>query len=243
MYKAERAVILAAGMGSRMQSVTVNTPKPLLEVNGKRMIETAIEALHKNGITDICIVTGYLKEKFHMLTGKYKGITLLENPLYQTCNNISSLYAARDYIGDSIIMDGDQIIQNPEILNPEFDKSCYVSAWTEEWTKEWLLHTKGGSIVSCSRTGGVRGWQLYSVSFWSRADGQKLRSHLEQAFVRGKKTDLYWDDIALFCYPEEYRLGIRQIKKGDIIELDELEELAEQDKGYKKYLREGVEIL
>ena len=51
MYKVERAIIMAAGIGKRMQPVTLETPKPLVRVNGIRMIDTVIRGLHKNGIT------------------------------------------------------------------------------------------------------------------------------------------------------------------------------------------------
>ena len=54
---------------------------------------------------------------------RYSGVRLIENPYYDTCNNISSLYVAREHIENAIILDGDQIIYNPEILAPEFERS------------------------------------------------------------------------------------------------------------------------
>ena len=63
-------------------------------------------------------MAGYLKEQFYSLEKEYPGLSVIENPYYDTCNNISSLYVARDLIGDTIILDGDQIIYNPEILDP-----------------------------------------------------------------------------------------------------------------------------
>ena len=98
MHKVERAIILAAGIGKRMNPVTLKTPKPLVKVNGVRMIDTIIKALYDNGITEIYIVVGYLKEQFSEVLKEYQGITLIENPYYATCNNISSLYVARDYL-------------------------------------------------------------------------------------------------------------------------------------------------
>lgn len=127
MHKVERAIIMAAGMGKRMNPVTLTTPKPLVEVNGVRMIDTIIRALQKNGITEIYIVVGYLKEKFSDLLKQYHGITLIENPYYETCNNISSLYVAREYLENAMILDGDQMIRNESILAAEFAQSGYNS--------------------------------------------------------------------------------------------------------------------
>lgn len=238
MYEVKHAIIVAAGMGKRMQPLTLDTPKPLLKVNGVRMIDTVIKALHANGIYQIYIVTGYLKEKFTCLEKAYKGIKLIENPYYDRCNNISSLYAARKYIGESMILDADQIIYNEKVLSKAFERSGYNCVWTKEETKEWLLTTENGIVTNCSRTGGKNGWQLYSISRWTRQDGERLRRHIETEFEKKKNTKVYWDDIALFCYPEQYQLGIYEMEAGDVVEIDSIEELAAMDKSYKTFLEE-----
>lgn len=236
MHRAKRAVIMAAGMGNRMRPVTLEMPKPLVKVRGRRMIDTMIDGLHAQGITEIYVVIGYQKEKFSQLKADYPDITLIENPYYETCNNISSLYVAREHIEDAIIADGDQILYHPEILAPEFDRSCYCCCRTKEHTEEWLLTVEDGIVTKCSRSGGQDGWQLYSVSFWSAEDGRRLKGHLEQEFEKKRHRDIFWDDIALFCYPKEYQLGIRPIKKGDLLEIDDLTELAALDGHYSKYV-------
>ena len=238
MSKIERAIIMAAGLGNRLNPITLTTPKPLIKVNGVRMIDTAISALHKNGISEIYVVVGYLKEQFKSLEKDYPGVVLLENPYYAECNNIASLYVARDYIENAIIMDGDQIIYNPEILSTDFDYSGYSSVWTDERTDEWLQTVENGVVTSCSRNGGKKGWQLYSVSRWNTDDGKKLKRHLEIEFEERKNRQIYWDDVAMFCYPEEYKLGIYPISKEDIVEIDNLQELAALDSYYRKYLEE-----
>ena len=239
MNKVKRAIIMAAGIGKRMQPLTLETPKPLIEVNGQRMIDTVINALHKNGIFEIYIVVGYLKEKFRVLLDEYTGITLIENPYYNTCNNISSLYVAREHLSDAIILDGDQIIYNPEILNPDFTYSGYNAIWTDESTDEWLLTVENDIITDCSRTGGEKGWQLYSVSRWNSEDAARLKKHLETEFEQNQNRQIYWDDVAMFCYPQEYTLGIKKMQKGDIIEIDTIGELAQLDKKYQKYINKA----
>lgn len=232
MHEAKRAIIMAAGIGNRMHPVTLDTPKPLVKVNGKRMIESVIDALKENGIDEIYIVVGYQKEQFEILLEAYDNIHLIENPYYEQYNNISSLYAAREYLGECVILDGDQIIYEPKILKKEFARSCYCCKWTEQETGEWLLTAEDNVVTHCSRTGGRQGWQLYSVSFWSKEDGLRLKHHLEVEFEEKKNRQIYWDDVALFCYPKEYALGIREISDGDIVEVDSFQELCGLDKSY-----------
>ncbi len=268
----KRAVIMAAGKGERLRPLTLRTPKPLIRVHGERMIDTVVKALHANGIFEICVVVGYRKEAFSGLPAEYPGLRLIENPGWERCNNISSLYAAREYLSDCIILDGDQLIRNPAVLAPEFTRSGYNAVWTEAETAEWLLTvedrntgalftpspgrygnrgtdaavstaaiaetaitshlSRAGAdpvITRCSRTGGRDGWQLYSISRWTAEDGARLRRHLELEFEAHHNTSVYWDDVPLFCHPEEYELGIFPMEKGDVTEIDTLAELAAED--------------
>ena len=209
MNTVKRAIIMAAGLGMRLQPLTLVTPKPLIKVHDEPMIENVIKGLYAQNINEICIVCGYLKEQFYYLEEKYTGIVIIENPYYKTCNNISSLYVARDYLEEAMILDGDQIID------------------------EWLMQVnEKEEVISCSRTGGQKGWQLYSVSRWTKDDGRKLKKHLEIEFEKGN-TQIYWDDVAMFCYPDEYKLGIYKMNKNDVIEIDSIEELKAIDYSYR----------
>ncbi len=236
LHAVKRAIIMAAGKGERMRPLTLTTPKPLIKVNGERMIDSVIHALHKDGILEIYVVVGYKKDQFLPLEAEFPGLHLIENPDYDIANNIASLYFAREHLSDCIILDGDQIIRNPDVLAPEFTRSGYNAVWTDVETKEWLLTVKDGVITHCSRTGGKGGWQLFSISRWTAEDGARLRRHLELEYAEKKNTAIYWDDVALFCHPEDYQLGVFQMNRDDVVEIDTLEELAAADPSYRRIL-------
>ncbi|SCZ81197.1 phosphocholine cytidylyltransferase family protein [Pseudobutyrivibrio xylanivorans] len=241
-HKVERAIIMAAGLGSRMRPVTDEIPKPLISVNGKQIICTVIDALIKNGINDISVVIGYKKEAFDALKLLYPNIVLIENPYYKNYNNISSLYCIREKLDkDCIILDGDQIIYNPNILTPYFNLSGYCATWTDSPTNEWVLQEENGIVTSCSRTGGNKGWQLYSISRWSEHDAKLLRKYVVEEFHNANNKNLYWDDIPMFLHSTSFKLGITPITNDDIIEIDCIEELIILDDSYKKYINESVD--
>ena len=228
----KRAIIMAAGTGKRLQPVTLETPKPLIKVNGVRMIDTVVSGLRENRIEEIYVVVGHLKEQFYSWAKGQRGVVIIENPYYDTCNNISSLYMAREYISDCIILDGDQIIYNPAVLSASFTRSGYNAVWCEGKTDEWLMDVENGIVKSCSRTGGSHGWQLYSISRWTLEDGKKLQAHLTHEFEHGNRQ-IYWDDVVMFYHFDDFKLGIREMQKSDVVEIDGLDELLAIDQSYR----------
>lgn len=235
MPKVENAIIMAAGLGTRMRPLTNEIPKPLVKVNGRRMIETIVQGLRDNGIEDISVVTGYLAEKFEFLIDKYPSLKLINNPYYQKYNNLSSLYVARNELKNTIILDGDQLINNLDVLNPEFVKSGYAGEWTNDWQDEWIMHTdKQGNVLSCDRDGGQNGWRLYSISKWTKDDSSRLAALVEKEFD-AKNYDIYWDDVAMSRYPDQFNLMVHPVEHNDIVEIDSLDELKEIDPSYQSY--------
>ena len=99
---------MAAGIGKRMQPLTFETPEASGQSEWRENDRHGCRWVAVNGISEIYVVVGYLKEQF-LEWGK--GVQIIENPYYDTCNNISSLYAARG-IWRLYHLDGDQIIYN-----------------------------------------------------------------------------------------------------------------------------------
>ena len=102
-----KAIVLAAGKGSRMGKLTQNIPKPLVNVNGKSIIERQLSILKQNGILDIIIVTGPHHEKFN-----FKNVVCVNNLDYKKHDTLGSFMTARDYMNDEIITTyADQIFE------------------------------------------------------------------------------------------------------------------------------------
>ena len=135
-----QALMLAAGMGKRLGRYTKNATKCMVPVNGKTLIEYAIESLIYAGIKKFTMVVGYKKDVLkNFLKGKYPQIQIdfIDNDVYDSTNNIYSLYLARDVLSsdDTILLESD-LIFDKEIIreivsSPE--KNLAVVSHFENW--------------------------------------------------------------------------------------------------------------
>ncbi|KXA59499.1 hypothetical protein HMPREF3228_01375 [Streptococcus mitis] len=116
--------------------MTENTPKALVQVNQKPLIEYQIEFLKEKGINDIIIV-GYLKEQFDYLKEKY-GVRLVFNDKYADYNNFYSLYLVKEELANRYVIDADNYLFKNMFRN-DLTRSTYFSVYREDCTNEWFL--------------------------------------------------------------------------------------------------------
>lgn len=232
-YRVRKAIILAAGFGQRLAPVTLDTPKPLVKVNGVRILDTLLDALYAKGITNITIVRGYKREQFDQLLEKYPTIRFIDNPEFNLANNISSLIHAIDLIDRCYICEADLYITNPEIINKYEYRSNYLGAKVTE-TDDWCFKKRNGNAVGY-QMGGTDCYQAFGISYWNGEDSEKLKSDLRKVYaMRGGRENL-WEQVPLRIMKKNYKLEIRKCHKSDIIEIDNFIELIAADPSYAKY--------
>lgn len=118
-----QAIIMAAGKGSRLGTLTENKPKAFLKINGIPLIEYNIALLHAYGITDILIVTGYQNECFEEMTREISGIRCIYNPFYEMVNVLGSFYIAQEYLSEDTIYLHADTLCSPDILKAMLDST------------------------------------------------------------------------------------------------------------------------
>jgi CTP:phosphocholine cytidylyltransferase-like protein len=229
-YKVKRAVIIAAGFGSRLVPITLNTPKPLVRVNGKRIIDSALDALKMAGIEEIHIIRGYLGEQFDQLLYKYPNVKFIENPHYNEANIISSVKLAGDLVKNAYILEADLLLYNPKLIKKYQYSSNYLGIPTEK-TDDWCFFVKDG-IISKMAIGGKNCHQMVGVSYWTEEDGAKLCEDVKSVFASPGGKERYWDQVPLEYCISNYSVAIRECKFSDIIEIDTFNELKAIDKSY-----------
>ncbi len=229
-YRAKRAVFIAAGFGSRMVPITLNTPKPLVRVFGVRIIDRLIDACLAAGINDIYIVRGYLSEQFDQLLYKYPMIKFLENPLYNEANNIGSALVARYLLSNAYVFEADLLISNPGIVTKYHYTSDFLGI-KKDRTDDWCLEVKNG-VITEEKVGGVDCWQMVGISYWNEADGHKLSEDIPEVYNSPGGKERYWEQVPLVYRRENYAVAVRECFDRDIVEIDTFRELKAIDKTY-----------
>ena len=232
-YRVRKAIVLAAGFGQRLAPVTLDTPKPLVKVNGVRILDTLLDALYGKGITNITIVRGYKKEQFEQLLEKYPTLRFIDNPEFNLANNISSAVHAADAIDRCYICEADLYITNPDVINKYEYRSNYLGAKVAE-TDDWCFKKRNGCVTDY-RQGGTDCYQAFGISYWDGADAEKLKADLNRVYhARGGKENL-WEVVPLRLARKNYHLEVRKCHKSDIIEIDNFIELIAADESYANY--------
>ena len=230
-YRAKRAIFIAAGFGSRLVPVTLNTPKPLVRVCGKRIIDTLIDAVLSAGIEDIYIVRGYLAEQFDQLLYKYPMIKFLENPVYNEANNISSAVIARYLMQNAYVLESDLVISNPSIIKKYHYHSDVLGIWKDR-TDDWCLTVDKDNCVTEEKVGGLDCYQMVGIYYWNEEDGKKLSVHLKEAYEEPGGKERYWETVPNQAYKGQYKVEVLPCKDDDIVEIDTFRELKAIDKTY-----------
>ena len=230
-YRVKRAIFIAAGFGSRLVPISLNTPKPLVRVKGVRIIDTLLDAMSAAGIEEIVIVRGYLGEQFDQLKYKYPKIQFLENPLYNESNNISSMMCARYLLQNAYVLESDLVLINPDLIKKYQYASNYLGIPVER-TDDWCFKTSNG-IITKLQIGGKDCHHMVGISYWNQTDGAKLADHIKQVYEMPGGKERYWDQVALEYFIRDYSVEVRECSFDDVIEIDTFSELKNLDETYR----------
>lgn len=198
-----KAVILAAGISSRLRPYTLNTPKCLLKIGEFTILERTIENLIANKISDILIVTGFMGEKIKEFTGvRFPSLKIqfIENSLFESTNNIYSFWLTRKYLAHSgmLLLDSDIIFDKMiiEKLRDSGHDNCLALVRHELSGEEIKVKLDNrsrileiGKEVSITEAAG----ESIGIELFSGRMVEELFEAIEYKIVTERKPDIFYE--------------------------------------------------
>lgn len=195
------AVILAAGMGTRLRTAHAEKPKGFLELTGRPIIADSIARLELAGITRIVIVTGYAAEHYQQLAARHEGlIELVHNPDFATSGSMYSLYCARDILDDDfLLLESDLIYEQRALdvlIGHEMADAVLCSGPTNSGD-EVYIEVADGMLVNMSKNKALLGpniaGELVGISKVSRGLFALMKHIAAEAFESSLRFDYETD--------------------------------------------------
>lgn len=151
-----KAIILAAGKGSRLEPVSGESVKCLVELGGMTLIERQLGYLRACGITQIGVVVGFQAERIRRICGP--NVEYVENPIFAETNSLYSLWLARQLFGKGFVVMNSDVFFHPQLLRDlltaQYDDAVLVS-WrnqTNYGDEEMKVKVRGGQLLDISKT-------------------------------------------------------------------------------------------
>lgn len=237
-----RAIILAAGLGSRLGAITQHVPKPLIQVNNKPIIQYQLEALYQAGISHCTIVLGHLGYQLREQLGDTFSnvkIEFVENPLYRSTNNIYSLWLAlKEAVEDDImLLEGDLVFEAGLIMDlvdndktdvalaDRFSGSMNGTAILAEgdWISSMIL--KGQQTSDFDYNNALKTVNIYVFS--NMLVSTKLLPAIAEHVLDGRIENFYESVLSELLQDKRIKMSVQSTEPHRWIEIDTQADLAE----------------
>ena len=226
-----KALILAAGFGSRLAPITNDIPKCMVEVNGKSILSKQIDNLHENGITDITVISGYksevLEKYVHTL---YPDVKIIISVDYANTNNMYSAYLAKDEMKDKefLMMNADVFFDSSvitELLNFNYDNAIVTDIGTY-YDESMKVIEKEGRLVEISKKITEEDALGASIDVYKFSkEGGKAFFNKCKEYIEDRKEVKLWSEVALNDILSEVEFKACPLN-GRWVEIDNHEDLA-----------------
>jgi choline kinase len=222
-----RAIILAAGVGSRLRPLTDNRPKCLLEVGGRTLIDHQMSALRRYGIIDVTVVVGYCGEQVRRHVGdraKY-----LENPQYERTNSLYSLWLAREDLNSGSLILNSDVLALPalfdRLLQSPAANAILVERGNRFEAEDMKVRLNGSQVVDFGKNLPSEHAHAHNVGVakFSAEGPARLIECLERLVATGHEND--WVPVAFGEFARQWPLTAVATDGLPWIEIDYAEDL------------------
>ena len=230
-HKVDNAVIMAAGLSSRMAPFAFETPKGLISVKGEVLIERQIKQLRDVGITDITVVVGYMKEKFFYLEEKYR-VKILVNENYYKFGTASTIMVAEKELKNTYICYADNYYTE-NIFEAYAYQSFYAGKYfsNKVTNLEFAASFNKQNRINDVTIGTENFWGLCGQTYFTRDFSEKFLNYLRVEYENPNTRAGHWETVYL-KHIKSLDLYIKKYPPNILYEFDSLVDLKEFDPYY-----------
>lgn len=232
------ALLLAAGMGSRLSPLTDSIPKCLVEVNKIPILERLMRSLHSHGFQQLFVVTGHLSKAIEDYLGnRYADIeiTYIDSPHYKTTNNIYSLWLASKQIDEPFLLIESDLVFHPELLTPMLQPDRIAVSKMLPWMNgttitlddQQQLETFCLGSASCNDASHYKTVNIYN---FSRQTWKLITQRLDLYIAAGQVNGYYEAVFAEMVAEHEIAFAPVFFDAAHWYEIDTLEDLSAAEK-------------
>jgi len=229
-----KAIILAAGKSSRLWPLTLETPKPLLDIGGTQPIARLVSMLTKLGIQDIVVAVGYKKEKFFDALGSR--VRFREFSDFDTKNNLHTLWSIRDELTeDTLVLYADLVFEYEILQKLLLCKAdiCLTIDTNELRRESPQVKIEGGRIKKIDKDDSTCNF-LGITKFSSRGARELVRA---MEMLVADKPNAYYSDAINILIREGIEATPVDIAGSKWIEIDTLKDLEAAGKLIRTHLK------
>lgn len=222
-----QGIILAAGLGRRLGSITKNVPKSLFRIKGTSLLERNISYMFEAGFNRVLVVVGYMSDEFEFLKDMYADydLRMLYNSEFASSNTVSSLYQAKAFFDDdAYITTADIYLNGNPYLKYRGDYCYYVLRPSTTFAKpEWVALLDDNMRLYDVDQAAYEGNAYTGISHWTIEGLTALKNKLESIdWEKPSERNQYWDALML---PELKNFDLRAQLLSDNSEIYEFDDL------------------
>ena len=212
-----------------MAPLSYELPKGLLEVRGEVLVERLIRQLREAGVSDVTVVTGYMKEAFFYLE-ELLGVRVAVNPNYVWHGNAASLLSVSGLLGGSFVCASDQYFEENPFLGACGESFCCCVPDDPE-RQGWRATVADDGVITALERGAGAAPRVRTPLFLSEDDGAAFARALLEESAQPGFADLHWDDL-LARHLGEMRVLARELKPKTVHEFKSFEDLVAFDQAF-----------
>ena len=232
-----KALILAAGKGTRISRYLSGKPKCTVDIGEEKLIRYTVNLLHKKGIEKIGIVLGYQDIEIKEILKDKKNIEFFYNPFYEITNSLASAWFAKDFLDDDMLIMNADVFMEELLLDDILETKLSPVLFSDETRKEeadFKLFYKNGILIDYGKelTGERITGEYIGVARFDKKFLDIFKTNLEK-MIREKKYSVWWENI-LYELIDKKEIYVKNVENKFWAEVDYIEDY-ERILKFRKY--------